>query len=214
MGFLQVSGGRGGFNLHFIFVGRFFSIPLLDWTTQLCLQHTQSSAVSSQQYPGYDNQPFFPPEGNLGIPYCWFWLPESCPPLSSISLCFTPSAGAVLVSGSPLSPGRSHHIPSDKEKPCKLSPSSLRVLSFSAAVGFPRSGAIEALGLSLPLTLHTDIRILCLSCRGQRALSVSCSALEAATLFLEFDPRQEEHSTTTSDCVALPVPKEKKNLVK
>lgn len=182
------------------------------------MQHAQSSAVSSQQYPEYGNQPFSPPEGNLGNPYCWFWLPESCPPLGSISLCFAPSAGAVLVSGSPLSPGRTHHIPSDKEKPRRLSPSSLRVLHFSAPVGFPQSGAREALGLASPLTSHTDIRILCLSCPwagaqscgGGHCLCSSCSALEAATSFLGFDPRKEQHSTATSGYAALPVLKEKK----
>lgn len=155
--------------------------------------------------------------GNLGNPYCWFWLPESCPPVGSISLCLTPSAGAVLVSGSPSSPGRSHHIPSGKEKPCRLSPSSLRVLHFSAPMGFPCSSAREALGLALPLTLHTDMRILCLSwpgagaqsCGAGHCLCSSCSPLEAATLFLEFDPRQGEQSTITSDCAALPVLKEK-----
>lgn len=137
--------------IYILFLLVIFSIPLQDWTAQLCLQHAQSSAVSSQQYPEYGNQPFSPPRANLGNPYCWFWLPESCPPLGSISLCFTPSAGAVLVSGSPLSPGRSHHIPSDKEKPCKLSLSSLRVLHFSAPMGFPPNGARGPLGLALPL---------------------------------------------------------------
>lgn len=94
LGFLQVLGG-----FLFIFLLVDFSIPLQDWTAQLCLQHTQRSAVSSQQYPEYGNQPFFPPGENLGI---WEtliagfgclslvhpWAPSVCVLLPQQELCW------------------------------------------------------------------------------------------------------------------------------